>query len=268
MDEQPTLAPRGWYPDPGGTPAWRWWDGARWTDDVHPYGPSTRIVPDAQLEAEALAARRLVRVGVPLVFIAIALGAVLHVFEVSYLSASWHWFSSAMSRASHGGTTTLPTPPAQPSVVSTLTSLIILPGEVVALVLILIFQHRAATVAKALALDATLSPTFGVVGWFIPGADLVLPLLAFWGLLPKDHPSRRLMSICWIGYLVSGLATVLAFPLAATSSTAVGLCSAVSVVAIGISVRVAPAIIEAVIETHRALAGVGPADGRVEPPSI
>ena len=268
MDEQPTLAPRGWYPDPGGTAAWRWWDGARWTDDLHPYGLSTRIVPDAQLDAEALAARRLVRVGVPLVFLAIALGAVLHVFEVSYLSASWHWFSSAMARASHGGSTTLPPPPTQPGLASTLTSLIILPGEVVALVLILIFQHRAATVAKALALDASLSPTFGVVGWFIPGADLVLPLLAFWGLLPKDHPSRRLMTACWIGYLVSGVATVLSFPLAASSSTAVGICSAVAVASIGMSVRVAPAIINAVIETHRALAGVGPADGRVAPPSL
>ncbi|HEY5097961.1 MAG TPA: DUF2510 domain-containing protein, partial [Acidimicrobiales bacterium] len=29
--------PPGWYPDPSGERAWRWWDGARWT--AHASGP-------------------------------------------------------------------------------------------------------------------------------------------------------------------------------------------------------------------------------------
>ena len=24
------LNPAGWYPDPAGSPAWRWWDGQQW----------------------------------------------------------------------------------------------------------------------------------------------------------------------------------------------------------------------------------------------
>jgi len=28
----PVFVPAGWYPDPGGTAHWRWWDGAKWTE--------------------------------------------------------------------------------------------------------------------------------------------------------------------------------------------------------------------------------------------
>jgi Protein of unknown function (DUF2510) len=28
--------PPGWFPDPGGTPQWRWWDGSTWTAEVRP----------------------------------------------------------------------------------------------------------------------------------------------------------------------------------------------------------------------------------------
>ena len=29
-------APAGWYPDPGGAPSLRWWDGGRWTERLAP----------------------------------------------------------------------------------------------------------------------------------------------------------------------------------------------------------------------------------------
>ncbi|WP_430783386.1 DUF2510 domain-containing protein [Actinoplanes sp. G11-F43] len=31
--------PAGWYADPSGLPAQRWWDGGRWTDHIQPGGP-------------------------------------------------------------------------------------------------------------------------------------------------------------------------------------------------------------------------------------
>jgi Protein of unknown function (DUF2510) len=31
--------PRGWYRDPAGSSALRWWDGQRWTDHIAPSAP-------------------------------------------------------------------------------------------------------------------------------------------------------------------------------------------------------------------------------------
>ena len=36
-----SLPPPGWYPDPSGQPAWRWWDGAAWA----PVRPAPRRTP-------------------------------------------------------------------------------------------------------------------------------------------------------------------------------------------------------------------------------
>lgn len=48
---QPPVPP-GWFPDPWGSPALRWWDGARWTGHLHPPQP---VLP-APLDEAALAA--------------------------------------------------------------------------------------------------------------------------------------------------------------------------------------------------------------------
>lgn len=36
MDSNPTQTPPGWYPDPGGAPQQRYWDGTQWTESYVP----------------------------------------------------------------------------------------------------------------------------------------------------------------------------------------------------------------------------------------
>jgi hypothetical protein len=37
------MAPFGWYPDPAGSPALRWWDGSRWTDRLESPRPGLQL---------------------------------------------------------------------------------------------------------------------------------------------------------------------------------------------------------------------------------
>ncbi len=46
----------GWYPDPSGSPALRWWDGERWSDATHPLPDPSGTVLTAPPAAEAPAA--------------------------------------------------------------------------------------------------------------------------------------------------------------------------------------------------------------------
>jgi hypothetical protein len=51
----PDLPQPGWYPDPSGAPALRWWNGVTWSDSTHPLSPdaaaptSTSVPPTAPL---------------------------------------------------------------------------------------------------------------------------------------------------------------------------------------------------------------------------
>ncbi len=58
MPPPPTGRPVGWYPDPGGEAAWRWWDGRQWTAHLHPY---ERSQPTGQSDVTSVVATTPVR---------------------------------------------------------------------------------------------------------------------------------------------------------------------------------------------------------------
>jgi hypothetical protein len=243
--DRPSTPPAGWYPDPGGTAAWRWWDGATWTETLQPFQPATP--PPAR--DEAVAARRLTRFGLGILGVAIGLSTVLRVLDPT-TAATWHVIAHAMVRALHGQRTTSLTMPSPPTAIADL-SLVVLPCQIVGMIEVLRFQHRSATAARALSIPSTLTPTMGVVGWFIPGANVVLPLLAWWGLVPTGHPLRRRMLLLWVLAVLCVAGNLAMYPIAAASSLLLGVTGAAVLVCLAVALRIAPGIIEGVVAEHR-----------------
>ena len=251
-DSTPWLPPRGWYPDPGGSAAWRWWDGTRWTDDLHAYAAAA-TVPQAELTAEQELAGRFLRVGIPIYVAISVVGVISRILTTGYLHDVVTWFRTSLSHLSTPGYVP-PRPPAQPLAVSLLT-VPVLVGTVIMMVLFLIAQHKMASVGRALGVRSRFSPTWGVVIWFIPLVDLVLPVLVWHDLVPAGHPLRRQITRLWLAYLGSGvLGTLSVF----AGISSFGLALSLSVLTLGLRLLVArmlPGIVNGVVANHAAAAG-------------
>ena len=242
--------PRGGYPDPGATSAWRWWDGARWGDELHPYLPVAPPVSGDALSREQAAGERMIRIGLALFALSAALGIFIRITDTAYLSAVWHWLGHVYSLARKGQSSPMPTAPQRSSWSAVVSTFVILPLEIVALVMVLTFQHRAATIAKALGIKARLSPTFGVVGWFIPVANVVLPLLAWLDLLPRRHPRRLAIWLAWALLVTSTLTTIGIYAAATRSTLLVGLLSALQALGYAGAIACAHLATEAIMDEH------------------
>ena len=246
----PSLPPRGWYPDPGGSAAWRWWDGERWTDDLEPY--ATRLQQSAlpAFEAEEHAAASFLPLGIGVLVAACLVRALVGSVDLPNTAELVHWAHQVFFAALHH--TPRPDSPnlSTPGWISTL-SFLVYPLEVVGLVLLFRYQFRAAKAAQAIGLPFSLSPTLGVWGWFIPFANLILPYLAWRDLLPPAHPCRRRMLHLWLVIVGSGVLMV-----ASTLSSAwsIGVARGLILAGLGaqlLALRLAPGVIGAILETHR-----------------
>lgn len=80
------------------------------------------------------------------------------------------------------------------------------PFSIAARIVFLIWQYRAASVARQLGYPARHSPGWGVAFWFIPVVNFWMPYQAIRDCLPPGHPERKTVLQVWILLLVSSVA--------------------------------------------------------------
>lgn len=85
MSSSTSEVPMGWYPDPSGERQWRWWTGGAWAASTIPYGEPVAPVSMVSDIALIQALHRLVRYGIAMFFIGLAI----------LVSVQAHWPGSA-----------------------------------------------------------------------------------------------------------------------------------------------------------------------------
>jgi hypothetical protein len=123
---------------------------------------------------------------------------------------------------------------------------------IAALVVALIWQHRAASSARALGLRATHSPGWGVGCWFVPIVNLWMPYQAIRDCLPPDDPHRPLVLRWWLIFIGAEVLLFAALVAAWFSSpVALGISIPAAVLGLGLLAS-APQVVGAISAAHRA----------------
>jgi hypothetical protein len=135
--------------------------------------------------------------------------------------------------------------------ISPLVGLVAVAGVIIACV----WQHRAATAARALGFPATRTPGWGVGCWFVPIVNLWMPYQAIRDCLPPDDPNRRLVLRWWLVFLAAGWVTAGA-GVAAFFSTGVALGIAIPAAVLCVALlATAQQMVAAIGSAHRAALG-------------
>jgi hypothetical protein len=267
-------APPGWYSDPAGGPGQRWWDGYTWTDSTvlpqHPNPPawsgaSPPQGPPSQLAPWAVASQRLsasnagdlvhaeLRMGA-VARIAVVLPAVcsianliiVRVNATRYLAVGNQFRIDWRDAQNH----TTPPPYNGPNAV-TPASLLINLVFIIAVIVALVWQHRAASAGRALGIPSEQSPGWGVGSWFVPIVNLWIPYHAVRNCLPPGDPHRPRVLHWWIAWLVT-VSVGAAFGVTALFSTGAALALAIPVALADLAIIAwAPGIVGSIGAAHR-----------------
>jgi hypothetical protein len=200
------VAPPGWYPDPWRLAPQRWWDGIGWwatpADAAYgTFGPGSAAAVGASFEVEEKWWRR-ARVAVCLWAIGLTAEEIAEAFLFRGFLRNFRNFAQ---QAQNAGNSSTPPKIVLPDVtgfaaVDLLGLLALAPA-----IVFFIWQHDTAKVARGLGYPARISPTWGVVGWFVPIVSFWFPYQALVDCLPPHHRSRRLGLIAWLAYLGTSL---------------------------------------------------------------
>jgi len=267
-------APPGWYADPAGGPGRRWWDGYAWNEATIlpqvPPPPPWAGAPPPQWSPEpgapwAVASQRLATYNtsglvadetglVPIARLAVAMPAVYFVTDLisqrinrAQLLMTGQEFRRAYEAARNGTRAPTITSHSSTSWLSLLISLVALASVVVAC----IWQHRAASAARALGLPATHSPAWGVGSWFVPIVNFWMPYQAIRDCLSPEDPRRSTVLQWWLALIGAWSLSVLSQILAYFSSGA-GLALAIPAALFCLGVlATAPRVVTSIAAAHR-----------------
>jgi hypothetical protein len=124
-----------------------------------------------------------------------------------------------------------------------------------ALVVVYVWQHRAASAARALGFPAARSPAWGVGSWFVPIVNLWMPYGAIRDCLPPGHPRRGRVLQWWIALLAAQLLySAASFCALASSGLALAVSIPAAVAALALA-ALSPGIVAAIAVAHRAAGG-------------
>lgn len=253
------VASAGWYPDPQDNRRLRWWDGVTWTTHTadrpvlvaaaagwHGIGPALQ-------EEQALTPwARAVVVVYPIL-------AVVNGLTVWASGPRWHTYLHWLRLViEHPDTArALPRPPALVSPWVYVVDAVELALQIV----FLIWQYRAAVVARHLGYPARRSPGWGVGSWFVPVVGLWMPYQAIRDCLPPGHEARGLVLRTWLS-LIGGAVLALAMPITFFWGTGWGWYLEVALVLVElVVVTTAFRVVVAIDAQHRA-AALATAGGR------
>lgn len=252
-------APPGWYPDPSRTSAWRWWDGSRWTDHLYPphqapVPPSTAPVspsaPTATLTGAWRAEERISSWARACVIAYCVLTVAGLVAFLVFGASLRHEFRQVFHDVASGRTAQNRAPLPSSAAVDAF-DLLIVPTQVV----FLVWQYRAAKVARLLGYPGRVSPALGVGAWFIPIANFWLPYWSLRDCLPADHRARRFGLWAWLAYLMATVANSAAIVTAFFSVGWAVLPLALGAVAWTTAAVVGTRVMSAIAEDHRGTVG-------------
>lgn len=195
MTDSSAEPPAGWYQDPNGAQAWRYWDGSTWTDHVSPWAPAIVEPTPAERVAEE---RRWARYAkwsfaafVPFQVAGTVLSAVLYdrVYHGTLLTDQAPKNPNLFEPISLGG------------------PYVLCAAVVLGLTLLLgYWTMQAARAAKSLGIPIVRSPGWAMAGWIIPILNLWWPPQTIRSFAKDRKQLGHVVGwwICWIVAVIAG----------------------------------------------------------------
>lgn len=183
MDDGAT-SPAGWFPDPDGSRAWRWWNGEAWDDRTAPYPSPAR--PGA-------APRRW------LVWLA-ALAPGIGVLAAAVVQRAYEQARLPLERAASTGTLDWN----EALVTVAIAAAVGLVGELAVVAWLL----RSGQLARRLGYRLAVGPSLGALTWLVPIVKLVVPYRLLADLSPLGHPRRAQVRASWVGLVAYQLSAI------------------------------------------------------------